>query len=311
MNVTVLGAGAWGTAIANLLSENNNHIKLWCREPEVVQQIKTIDIRHALSNSSYVFLAIPVKFLRSILEQGKEFFSADQTLIILSKGIEQDTLMLPSQIIDDVLGDQTAKAVLMGPSFAKDLSQRQVTAVILAAQDCLTAQSLQKLIATSYFRPYISLDIIGVQIGAALKNVIALAVGILEGAGMGDNVKSYIITRGLAEMMQIVVALGGKQQTVFGLAGVGDLILTAMGKSSKNLLFGKELGKGILFDELVSTWPTLPEGINSAQSINQIIKKYSLEMPICAGVYAIIFHNQSIETYINQLMTRPLERECL
>jgi glycerol-3-phosphate dehydrogenase (NAD(P)+) len=331
MNITVLGSGAWGTAIAQLLADNGHNIKLWCREIEVATQIQqkkineqflpgvilssmiepTTDLQYALSDSSYVFLAIPVKFLRSILEQSKEFVSKKQVFIILSKGIEQNTLMLPSQMIDDVLGYQSKKAALMGPSFAKDLSQRQMTAVALAAQDCLTAQSLQKIIATPYFHPFISLDIMGVQACAALKNVIALAIGILEGAGMGDNVKSYIITRGLKEMAQIVMALGGKQETVFGLAGVGDLILTTTGKSSKNLLFGKELGKGFSFNELCTQWPTLPEGINSAQSVRSIIEKHSLEMPICTGVYAIIFQNESIDSFMSQIMARSLERECL
>lgn len=331
MKITVLGAGAWGTAIAHLLSDSGHQITLWCHEAHVAANIKekkineqflpgiklspliepTTDLSLALRASSYIFLAIPVVFLRSILAQAKESFLPTQTWVILSKGIEHATLMLPSQIVDDVFGCHTQKAVLMGPSFARDLSERHITAVTLATHDLAVAQSLQEIITTPYFRPYTSSDVIGVQVGGIVKNVIALMAGILEGAGMtSDNTRSYIITLGLKEMMHIAVALGGRQETIFGLSGVGDLILTATGKSSKNLSFGKELGKGTSFEELRKKWITLPEGVNSVQSIHQIIQKHSLEMPICAGVYAIIFQNKTVALFINDLMKRPLERDC-
>jgi len=328
--VCILGAGAWGTAIATVLAHNGHQIKLWCREPEVAKNIKTnrinerylpgvilspliepiTDLKDALCGAEYVFEAVPVKFLRSILEQTKSCFSPEQTFVILSKGIEQETLMLPSQIIDDVFGYSVKKAVIAGPSFAQDLAQKSITAVSLAAQDCAIGTSLQEMMATPYFRPYISLDMIGVQVGAALKNVITLAIGMLEGAGYGDNVKAYILTRGLHEMEQIAVKLGGKTETLYGLSGIGDLVLTGMGSMSKNLAIGKELGSGKTLQELETIMHTLPEGINTAASVHQLMTQYALDLPVCQGVYSIIFQNMRIEDFLQKLMARPLEAEC-
>jgi glycerol-3-phosphate dehydrogenase (NAD(P)+) len=327
--ICILGAGSWGTAVASLLSQNGHHIKLWCREPEIATDIKqngtnskylsgvtlssliepVTDLKEALCGANFVFEAIPVKFLRSVLMETTQCFSPNQIFVILSKGIEE-TLMLPSQIIDDVYGYNVKKVILSGPSYARDLAEKQITAVTIAAQDCATAQEVQHLIATSHFRPYISLDLIGAQVGGALKNVIALAIGILDGAGYGDNVKAYILTRGLNELVQLSQALGGKQETIYGLSGVGDLVLTSMGKLSKNVAAGKEIGKGKTLNEISESMGNLPEGINTVQSVQKLISQHQLDLPICTGVYQIIFNNQKIEDFLQSLMNRPLKPEC-
>lgn len=329
--VCVIGEGAWGTAVATLLAENGFAVVLWCHDEAVAQQINhdhinnrylpdilldptiqaTTDLKEAICDVRWVFEAIPVKYLRSVLEKTVSCFSREQIWVILSKGIEKDSLLLPSQIIDDVFGYKTKKAVFAGPSFAYDLARKQPTAVTVAATDCAVGLELQKMIANSYFRPYVSLDLLGVQVGGAIKNVLALGVGLLDGAGFGDNAQAFILTRGLHEMVQLSQALGGKEKTMYGLSGVGDLVLTAMGKLSKNLAVGKRLGKGDSLETILQETGYIPEGINTVQSINQLIIKKNLELPICQGIYQVIFEGRPISAMLTDLMEQPLEQECL
>lgn len=328
--VSILGAGAWGTAVASLLADNGYHVTLWCHEPMVADAIKktrineqylpritlsplilpTLDLKDAVLGAEWIFEAVPVKFLRSILVQANPFYDSNQKWVIMSKGIEQDTLMLPSHILDDVFQGTVQKAVFSGPSFAADLAQKQITGVTIAADSCHVGVALQAMLANTYFRPYISLDIIGVQAGGALKNIIAIGIGILKGAGYTDNAKAYLFTRGLHEMKQLTMMLGGKQETVYGLSGVGDLVLTAMGNLSRNMLLGEQLGKGRTVASIAAEWGTLPEGINTVQSVHQLALKHSLELPICNGLYDVIFTNKSAELFLSELMARPLEHEC-
>lgn len=329
--VSVLGAGAWGTAIAQLLAENGYHVKLWCHEPEVAASIKTTginerylsgfklhksiepitDLKTAICATQFVFEAVPVLFLRSVVAQTVHCFSNDQIWIILSKGIEKNTLMLPSQIIDDVFGYETKKAVLAGPSFAQDLLQKQITAVTIAAVDCSIGQTIQKMLANHYFRPYVSLDMIGVQVGASIKNVITLGIGMLDGAGYKDNAKAFLLTRGLHEMVSLAVVLGGKPETLYGLSGVGDLVMTATGNLSKNLALGKRIGAGARLADLQAELGTLPEGINTAQSVHELMQKFNLDLPVCKGIYDCVFENKQVSDLFTVLLTRPLEEECL
>lgn len=328
--VCVLGGGAWGTAIAHLLAGNGHKVHLWCREPEVVASIlqyrenkhylsdvilhenimPTHDLADAVRDAQYIFEAVPVKFFRAILEQVKPFVTQSQVWIMLSKGIEQDTLFFPTQMVEDVLGFKPDSLVLAGPSFARDLAEQQITAVTLAAPHCEIGERVQKLLANHYFRPYVSLDVMSVQVGAALKNVVTLGIGMLDGAGYKDNVKAFVLTRGLHEITELAVILGGKQETVFGLSGVGDLVLTAMGSLSKNLAVGRRLGKGETLSDIQKNIGTLPEGINTVQAMHQLSLKSGLDLPICSGIYAVLFEGQSIDQFLAQLMRRPLEQEC-
>jgi glycerol-3-phosphate dehydrogenase (NAD(P)+) len=326
----VIGEGAWGTAVATLLAANGYEVRLWCYDPAVAENIAamrtndrylpgivldhaihpTTDMREAICGARWVFEAIPVQFLRDVLQKTIICFSPEQVWVILSKGIEQETLMLPSQIIDDVFGYKLYKAVFAGPSFAYDLARKQPTAVTLAATDCSAALELQAVLANDYFRPYISLDFIGVQLGGALKNVFALGVGILDGAGFADNAKAFLLTRGLHEMELLTIALGGKKETLYGLSGIGDLVMTAMGGHSRNLAVGRALGKGEKIAAILERTGYIPEGINTVTSIHQLLMKKKIRAPICLGIYQIIFESKSVESFIHELMTQPLEQEC-
>jgi len=331
MKICILGDGAWGTAIATLLAHNQYSVTVWCYDPQVADTVQqtginerylpdiqldihhitfTADIKEAVSNATWIMLAIPVKYCRVVLEQVKPFVQPSQNWVILSKGIEQNTLLFPTHIIDDVLSYAPSKVVLAGPSFAADLARKQLTAVTLASDDCDRAVQLQKLLATSYFRPYTSRDVVGVQVGAALKNVLALGIGIIEGRGFTDNAKAFLFTRGLNEMVAVAQALGGKQETLYGLSGVGDLVLTSMGNLSRNLEVGRQLGKGQKLETVLQETGYIPEGINTVQSLYQLKMRYNLDLPICTAIYQIIFEQKNSEQALTELMQRPLRDEC-
>ena len=329
MKIAMVGAGAWGTSIATVLAHNGYDVLLWAYEQEVVDAINTHhenkrylsgirlsdrisathDLAQVICSAQWVFEAVPISFLRETLKQTQGCFSKDQIWVITSKGIEQDTLMLPSQIIDDVFGYQTRQAVMAGPSFAYDLAEQQLTGIAVAAQDCSIADQLQALLANEYFRPYVSLDMVGVQLGGALKNVIALGVGMLDGAGFADNAKAFIFTRGLHEIVQLGIKLGAQQETFYGLSGVGDMVLTAMGKQSRNLEVGQRLGKGQRLDALLKETGYIPEGINTVQSLHQLMQQEQIKMPVCNGIYQVIFEGKSLKAMLKELISDPLGQE--
>lgn len=328
--VCVLGDGAWGTAVALLLADNGYAVSLWCHDQTVVQTIAdrhcnerylpgiklpstimpTTDIQQAVAGVRWIFQAVPVKFLRSVVVKSQPHVTDDQQWVVLSKGIETDTLMLSSDIIDTVLGYPATKAIFSGPSFARDLAHKKITAVTIAATDYQASSELNTLLVNDYFRPYISYDMVGTQLGGALKNVVALAIGMLDAAGYTDNTKVFILTRGLGEMIMLTRALGGQHQTVYGLSGLGDLVLTCMGSLSKNVAIGKQLGAGSTLDQLVAQSGAMPEGINTVVSVNQLAHKLNLTLPLFQGIYKIIFEHSPLETLLNDLMKQPLEHEC-
>ncbi len=328
--VAILGEGAWGTAVATLLAHNGHQVMLWCYNTELVSQINTTrynerylpgiqldktitavaTIDEAVCNADWVFEAVPVKFLRSVLEKAKTCYNDTQRWVVLSKGIEQGTLLFPTEIIFDVLGNTVQQTVFAGPSFAMDVARKQITAVTIAAPGCALARELQALLANDYFRPYISTDMIGVQVGAALKNVIAIGVGMLDGAGYTDNAKAFMITRGLHEIAELAVALGARQETVYGLSGVGDLILTAMGSLSRNLEVGKRFGQGQSLENILKETGYIPEGINTVESVQQLMRKHGVRLAICLGIYEVIFNNKSLKQVLKKLMSDSVPCEC-
>jgi len=328
--VAMIGEGAWGTAVATLLAANGYTVKLWCHDPAVAESIakthintrylpdikldKNIipvtELSDALCGIEWVFEAIPVKYLRSILLRAKEFYVPQHVWVVLSKGIEIDTLLLPTQIIDDVFGMSTKKAVFAGPSYAHEVATQRITAVTIGAVDCIIGIELQKMVANKFFRPYITLDMIGVQVGAALKNVITLGVGILDGAGYNDNAKAFFITKGLHEMAKLAVLLGGRQETIYGLAGVGDLILTSMGRLSRNLAVGRMFAHGQSLESILAETGYIPEGINSVQSVCQIASKMKVDLFLCTAICQIIFEGKPIKAVLEEVMAQPLEWEC-
>lgn len=328
--VSILGEGAWGTAVATLLAHNGIKVKLWCYHASLADEInkKRVNEQYlsgiqlsenitavtvldeAVCDVQWVFEAIPVQYLRSVLEKARDCFNENQIWVLLSKGIEQKTLLFPTGIVEDIFGKKVKQIVFAGPSFARELAEKQITAVTVAAPDCQMGQELQKLLANDYFRPYVTTDMIGVQVGAALKNVIALGVGMLQGAGYGDNPQAFIITRGLHEMMQLSVKLGGTQETIYGLSGVGDLMLTSMGALSRNTEVGRRFGKGQSLDHILKETGYIPEGVNTLQSVYQLIQKENLTLPICAGIYEVIFNNKPLTAMLAELMKQPLSYEC-
>ena len=328
--VCMIGEGAWGTAVATLLAANGHTVKLWCHDEAVCESIKntrhndrylagvelsdlivpTIDLEDALCDTEWIFEAIPVKFLRSVLQQVRSCLSADQRWVVLSKGIEQDTLMFPTQIIADIVGTDVSVAVFAGPSFAREVATRQITAVSLAASDVGLCKELHTLLANNFFRPYLSRDVVGVQSGAALKNVIALGLGMLQGAEYTDNTQAFFLTRGLHEMALLAESLGGKRETIYGLSGVGDLVLSAMGASGRNADVGRRFGTGQSLQQILDATGYIPEGVNTVKSVWQLVGKQKMGLPICEQIYRVIFEGRTIAQMLEHIMQLPVEDEC-
>lgn len=329
MKITVLGEGAWGSAIALLLARNGHDVTLWCHHDLVAQDITktrenkrffpgftfdrsinaTADITEALLSAQMIFEALPVKYLRATLSSlDKKHFNTPW--VILSKGIEQKTLLFPTQILDDVAGHSVQAAVLSGPSFARDVALCQPTAVTIATKDCLLGAKIYGIVKNDYFSPYISRDVIGVQLGGALKNVLALGVGILEGAGYQDNARALFLTRGLQELALLAEKLGGSRHTLYGLSGMGDLILTAMGEQSRNTSLGRTLGSGVPLAQAIQEREVAPEGINTAYVVHELLQREQLEAPLLDGIYRIINEEMTIQELFTQLMQQPFANEC-
>jgi glycerol-3-phosphate dehydrogenase (NAD(P)+) len=326
--VSVLGAGAWGTALSSLLADNGYDVVLWCYEPEVVKEIEskrtnhflpniklsekirpTSDIRVALESSEYVFEAIPVKYIRSILDLTRPYVSKNHKFIVTSKGIEQETNMLPSQIVCDVFGPNSQVISIGGPNFAKDLAAKKLTACVVASKDVELSNQVSKILKNTYFKPYISSDVDGVQVGGALKNVFALAIGIAHSLEYGENTIAFLMTRCLVEMVHWTKYFGGKPETVYGLSGFGDLFLTCSSTVSKNFKFGRMLGQGKSLNELSKEFVVVPEGINTLQTIKKIIDAKQLNLPVCLGTYDVVFEGKAFKLLLDRIVQQPLNGE--
>lgn len=313
--IAVLGAGAWGTAIAQLLATNGHDVLLWALEPEVVSAIEatgmnqpylpgialhknisvTADLAVAVRDKKWIFEAIPVAFLRSLLERAKLYVSDETAWVALSKGIERETLLLPTEIIRDVFGKKTLVAVLSGPTFAQELVAQQISAAAIASSDKAILKELAGMLLNDFFKPYTTTDIIGVQLGGSMKNVLALVVGIAHGHNCAANTTAYLLTVGLDEISRLIIHCGGKVDTVYGLSGLGDIMLTCFGSLSKNLRAGTLLGKNRSLEALKKDFTTLPEGINTAQTINQLLAREGLTLPLFCWAYSYLFETACFE----------------
>lgn len=327
MKIAILGEGAWGTAIATLLANNGHEVFLWCHDATVKAAIEKnrtnatylpgIILDHAivpvtsldvLQQAHYIFEAVPVKFLRSVIQQAKSYYHDEQIWVVLSKGIEQDTLLVPTAMLDQILAAQVKKAVIVGPSYAQNVAKREYTAVALAADSCAIAKSVAQLVNNQYFHAYLTTDVLGVQWCAAIKNCIAIGIGMLDAAGYGDNAKSFLLTAGLSEMAALCTRLGGDSTTAYGLAGIGDLVLTAMGTLSKNQRVGMLLVQGYSLDDIAQQFGAMPEGINTIQSIHQLLEK-TTAMPLLSGMYDMIFHYKTIDEFMCSVL-QAFEKQC-
>lgn len=325
-----MGAGAWGTALAKVLADAGNEVRLWARRPELAEEINrthrnpgyldtalpesiraTGDAAEALAGSCTVLLAVPSQTLRANLEQWRSHLEPDASLVSLAKGIELDTLLRMSQVVTQVTGaDPSRVVVVTGPNLASEIAAEQPAATVVACTDSGRAVALQRALATGYFRPYTNSDVIGAEIGGACKNVIALACGMAAGVGLGENTAAAIITRGLAEIMRLGIALGAKPTTLAGLAGIGDLVATCSSPYSRNRSFGERLGKGGTIEAArEATGGHVAEGVTSCRSVLALASSYDVEMPLTEAVHRVCHKGLSVDEAVALLLGRTTKPE--
>ncbi len=329
MKIAVVGAGSWGTTLADLLARRGHSVRIWAREPEVVESINSErvnrlflpnaplnerlsaceEIADAVADAEIIVSATPSHAVREISGEIFTVLGGAKPLVVsVSKGLEAETLKPMTEVIAETLPGCRAVA-LSGPSFAEEVYQGHPTAIVVAGQDGTAAELTQQVFATSYFRIYSSRDPLGVQLGGALKNVIAIAAGALQGLGMGHNPSAALITRGLAEMTRLGQALGCNPMTFGGLAGMGDLILTASGPQSRNRSLGEELGKGRKLDDILGERLTVAEGVRTTQAAVSLSEKTGVELPIAQEVGNVLFRDKEPRQAISDLMERELKPE--
>ena len=331
VKIGVVGGGSWGTTIANHMALKGINVDLWVREEDVYSQIKEkrvnetflpgITLSEALRpvksfeevtrEKDFLFIVVPSHFFRSILNELSPFFSSATTLIVGTKGIENETLMTMSQVVASVLPADWNNmfASLSGPSFAREVCDKHPTAVTLASRNKELSIYLQELLAADYFRIYTTQDVIGVELGGALKNVIAIAAGILDGLGFGFNARAALLTRGLAEITRLGVSMGAQPLTFAGLAGIGDLILTCTGDLSRNRMVGLKIAEGVSTEEIVSGMKMIAEGVKTSLSAYNLAQKMGVDMPIITEVYNVIYKRKDPRKAVKDLMTRELKVE--
>lgn len=331
MKVSVLGAGGWGTTLAVLLHYNGHNVTLWEYKKSYAKELSkrrenkiylpgviipdeiriTADLEESTSDKNLIVLAVPSQFLRKVVEKIDYHSIKDTILVSVSKGIEKETLMTMSQMMKDVhhrlSKDQIG--VLSGPSHAEEVSKRIPTAVVAASIDKETCQTIQTVFMNSFFRVYKSTDILGVELGGAFKNVIAIGAGIIDGAGFGDNTKAAIMTRGVAEISRLGLVMGARPETFAGLSGMGDLIVTCMSKHSRNRYVGEQIGRGKKLKEVLKSMEMVAEGVETTKSVNQLAAKYKVETPIANEVYQILFEDKDPIKATTDLMTRDMKFE--
>lgn len=336
LSVAVLGAGSWGTTFAKILADAatasgaDRRIRIWGRRPEVVEQINSLhrnpqyladvelppsisastDVAKVLAGADLVVLAVPAQSLRLQLREWKGLLEPDAVVVSLMKGLELSTDARMSEVIREELGIPDDRiAVVSGPNLAMEIAREEPTASVVACADSAAAGWIARSCTAPYFRPYTTSDVVGVEIGGIVKNVIALAVGICEGKQMGDNTKASVITRGLAETSRLALALGGEAQTMAGLAGLGDLVATCSSPLSRNHTAGRLLGQGLTLDEVAEKMTQTAEGIKSGQAVHELAGKLGVEMPITAAVVAVLAGKLSVDQLGPLLLARELKPE--
>ena len=327
-NIAIIGAGAWGTALAMVARRAGRNVFLQAHEPEVADAINgshenslflpgvaldpeiraTNDPAEAAVDTDVVLLVVPTQFLRAVLTGLSGNLPSGVPVVICAKGMEQETLALMSEICEEVV-PQAPVAVLSGPTFAAEVALDRPTAVTLASADKALGVGLSEALGTSRFRIYRSDDIVGAQVGGAVKNVLAIGCGIVEGRGLGDNAKAALITRGLAEIVRLGLAKGAKAETLMGLSGIGDLVLTCNAMQSRNFSLGVALGQGEALDGILAARTSVAEGVFSAASVSELAGSLSIDMPLSVAVDGILNHFADINATIEGLLARPAGAE--
>ena len=332
LKVAVVGGGSWGTALAQLMASKGYKTSLWVLEEEVAQSIAherenkvflpdiklseniipTLNLENALKDKDMIISVVPSEWLRETSEKMAPFIKPNTLVVSATKGIEIGTRMTMSGILRQTLAGQLPKeniCVVSGPSFAREVAQGMPTVVTVAASDPDVAVMVQEAFATPYFRVYTNNDLLGVEIGGAVKNVMAIASGICEGLGLGTNTRAALITRGLNEMRRLGLAMGAKPETFSGLAGVGDLVLTCTADLSRNYTFGKKIGQGMKRQEILSKMRMVAEGVRSSKSVYNLSMEMNVEMPIVEQTYRILYEDEDPAKALYNLMTRKLRDE--
>ncbi|MCS7052491.1 MAG: NAD(P)H-dependent glycerol-3-phosphate dehydrogenase [Ignavibacterium sp.] len=333
MKIAVLGAGGWGTTLSILLYYNGHDVTLWEYKKsyakildksrinhlylpgiKIPQEIKiSNNLQETCSDKNIIVIAIPSQHIRDVIKK-LDFDSIKNSILLsVAKGIEKNTLFTVSQIILDLFPkiNKSQISVLSGPSHAEEVVKRIPTAVVAASKDLETAKTVQVTFMNSYFRVYSSDDLIGVELGGAFKNVIAIGAGIIDGAGFGDNTKAAIMTRGVAEITRLGLAMGAKPETFAGLSGMGDLIVTCMSKHSRNRYVGEQIGKGMKLKDVLKKMTMVAEGVETTRSVVRLSEKMKIETPIANEVYKILFEDKDPIKATNDLMTRNMKIESL
>ena len=325
--IAVIGAGSWGTALASLLGEKGYNVSLWVYEADLIDEIikkrvnskylpnvilseniiPSAGLKDVLKDAELILSVIPTQHTRSVFKDVGSFIPEGAYLVTASKGIENGTLQTVSQVLEELTGRKAA--ALSGPSFAKEVTIMKPTAVTIASESVGKGQVLQKVFNTDHFRVYTNDDVLGVELGGALKNVMAIASGISDGLGLGSSARAALITRGLAEIIRLGVAMGAKEKTFSGLSGIGDLVLTCTGSLSRNYTVGTRLGRGEKLKDIVDSMSMVAEGIATSESAYELAGKYKVDMPVVEQVYKTINEDKPPKDVVRDLMSRSLKSE--
>jgi glycerol-3-phosphate dehydrogenase (NAD(P)+) len=329
--VAVIGAGSWGTALAAVAARNHHRVTVWARERKVARSISsdhrnpfyladctlpeqvtaTTAMEEALRDADFAIIVVPSHAMREIVIQMRDHLRSQMILVSATKGVENRTLMRMSEVIGDALKEKFAPRLvaLSGPSFAREVVRGDPTAIVAASQDREAASTIQRELSSGSFRVYTNADVAGVELGGAVKNVVAIAAGVVNGMGLGHNSIAAIITRGLAEITRLAASQGARPSTMAGLAGLGDLVLTCTGDLSRNRHVGVELGRGRKLDEILAGMREVAEGVKTTQAIYELSRLCSVDMPIAESVYALLYEDKPAREAMTELMARPLKEE--
>lgn len=328
--IGIIGAGSWGIALSVLLHNNGHDITVWSALEKEIEMLNceheqkdklpgvklsddicfTTDLQQTVNGKDILVLAVPSSFTRSTAHLMREYVAQNQIIVNVAKGIEDSTLMTLSQVIEDEI-PQADVAVLSGPSHAEEVGRGIPTTIVVGAKSKKTAEYIQNVFMSDVFRVYTSSDVLGIELGAALKNVVALAAGIADGLGYGDNTKAALITRGITEIARLGIAMGGKYETFCGLSGIGDLIVTCASMHSRNRRAGILIGQGKTMEEAMDEVKMVVEGVYSAKAAMGLAKKYSVELPIIEQVNEVLFNNKSAASAVKDLMLRDKKIEII